>query len=196
MNLLSLTGVDAVDVFSLDKMLLSDQAPAHPSLDLIKEYLNTSHHVLALIVYFDDKSSFKTLYRYHRLSNNNWRYFKLNCCIFNEKYKQQKKAHKIVIKSFAQGRNIKVFDFIRFLNNYMAAYQLSKGQNKVENFGDLNRAFITKEDLANDLTDVNFLIEKADELASYYGFNSAEEFFYDKLIDEQNCVELVINDES
>lgn len=195
MELSSPINPNATDAFCLDNLLLSNQDDPQNELELVKDYLNTSYNVLALIAYFEDKSSFKTLYKYNRLSLNNLRYFKLNCCIFNEKYKQKKKSNKITIRSYAQGRNVKVFDFIRFLNNYMATYQLSKLNVDNSNKNVFNGSFISKDDLANNESDIDFLVEKADELAGCYGFKNAEEFFHDKILSERNCVELIMSNE-
>ena len=76
-------------------------------------------------------------------------------------------------------------DYIRFLNNW---YSIRSSIFNEKRCGGL---FLDKSELEPDEAGINLLLEKADELASVYGYGSAEDFFDAKLLHpEDNKVAL------
>ena len=116
---------------------------------------------------------------------NMWRYFKLNCAVFADRY-----AHPATYN----GTNSKYsgkpllhisLDYIRFLNNW---YSIRASIfNEKKHLG----LFLDKSDLEPGEPGIKVLLEKGDELASIYGFSTAEDFFEAKLLyPEKNKVTL------
>lgn len=114
-----------------------------------------------------------------------WRYFKLNCAVFADRY-----AHPAIYNRTNSNDSGKPFthislDYIRFLNNW---YSIRASIFKEKKFQGL---FLDKTEPEPGEAGIKLLLEKGDELASIYGFSTAEDFFKAKLLyPERNKVAL------
>lgn len=110
------------------------------------------------------------------MPDNMWRYFKLNCCVFADKYNYPATYNIGNSKKSAKPLSHISLDYIRFLNNW---YNL---RGIIYNDSNCHGLYIDKSEVSNDETGMNFLLSKADELAEMYGYKTAEQFFEAKLL--------------
>lgn len=115
---------------------------------------------------------------------NVWRYFKLNCCIYADRYKEPSPYTKYSAKRMYKPLSHMHLDFIRYLNNwYNASIFLST--RKDASLADASGFFIDKGQIGggrDENEDIDFILSKADELAHIYGFKCAEDLISSELL--------------
>lgn len=183
--------------FEALKKYLYDDYPSPSSIYNIMQSLEISQRIAMEICYNISRSKFRSFLKpeledpdfedpfVKLMPAELWRYFKLNCCIYADRYKESSPYTKYSATKKYKPLSHMHLDFIRYLNNwYNCSVFLSptslKEQHANEGF------FINKSQLSKDFyeeRDVRFLLQKADELARIYGYARAEDMFKAKLLD-------------
>lgn len=154
------------------------------SYDFIKEImgdLNLSTRVAGLLTYYDDKNAFKAEIKYNKLTDHQWRYFKLNLCIyFTKNYNNlptsMQKKHLAAIKNL---------NFLRFLNNWHSVFILTTKDSIVS-----NDCYFHKSELKNNNSDIEIILNKADELAQLYNYATTEQMILDLLLNPKRFIKV------
>lgn len=161
--------------------LMQDKPFSYELIKSIMLDLDLSARISALLAYDEDKNAFKTKIKYGNLPENQWRYFKLNLCIyFTKNYNNlpttMQKKHLAAVKNL---------NFLRFLNNWHSAYLLKSKSNIVA-----GNCYFHKSELRNSEIDIDAILKKADELALVYNYANAEEMICDCLLNPKRLIEV------
>ena len=119
------------------------------------------------------------------MPENTWRYFKLNCCIYADRYKEPSPYTKYSAKRMYKPLSHMHLDFIRYLNNWYNA-RVFLSTKKDASLADTSGFYINKRDIGNgrqEDDDIDFILDKADKLAHLYGFKCAEDLILSELLD-------------
>lgn len=113
------------------------------------------------------------------MPHNMWRYFKLNCAVFADRYSHPATYNGTNSKYSGKPLLHISLDYIRFLNNWYSI------RSAIFNEAKYVGLYLDKSELEPDSAGINLLLEKGDELANIYGFSTAEEFFESALLNPE-----------
>lgn len=182
--------------FEVLEQYLYQKYPAPSSIYNIMQALEISQRIAMEICYNTSRSKFRSYLKpeledpefedpfIKLMPEDLWRYFKLNCCIYADRYREPTIYTKYNAKKMYKPLSHMHLDFVRYLNNWHnSSLFLATANNKQQQ--DVEGLLIDKGRLSEEYyneEDVKFLLTKADEIASVYGYSCAEDFFKAKLL--------------
>lgn len=121
------------------------------------------------------------------MPDNVWRYFKINCCIYADRYKEPTIYTKSSASRMAKPLSHMYLDLVRYINNWysMTAFLGEKNDAALGSASGLlihNSSIGKKENEDGEDGDIDFILGKADELAGMYGFKCFEELLLSEVL--------------
>lgn len=183
--------------FEVLKNHLYETVPTPSKIYNIMASLELSQRIAMELCYKASRSKFRSYLKpeledanfddpYIRLMPANvWRYFKLNCCIYADRYKEPSPYTKYSAKRMYKPLSHMHLDFIRYLNNWYSS-SVFLGTKKDADIASVSGFYIDKGLIGNGRTeeeDIDFILGKADEIAGMYGFKCAEDLLLSELLD-------------
>ncbi|MGP9666551.1 hypothetical protein [Psychrobacter sp. AOP31-A1-22] len=188
--------------FDVLKKHLYETVPVPSRIYSIMTTLEISQRITMELCYKSSRSKFRSYLKpeleepgfedpfIQLMPANVWRYFKLNCCIYADRYKEPSPYTKYSAKRMYKPLSHTHLDFIRYLNNWYNA-SVFLGIKKDASLESASGFYIDKSQVGKgrkeeEDDDINFILNKADELAHIYGFKCAEDLVLSELLNPQN----------